>query len=429
MIKVTPTNEVVSQTLANGLQVKLYPMPDYHKTYAILTTNFGSVDRRYRLSDDEDWIEIPDGMAHFLEHKMFEKADYDAFEKFGQYGADANAFTSFTQTSYLFSTTQNLHENLDVLLDFVQTPYFSADSVAKEQGIIGQEIKMYADNPGNRLYMGMMGNLYPNDPMHIDIAGTVASISQITADKLYDAYRAFYQPQNMTLLVVGKLEPSETLTWIEQNQAAKTFAALPLPQRDQLITDPTGADVIAKDEVKMDVQRSKVMVGLRGTYQAPTGKERLRYKSAVELGLELLFDDTSDNYLRLYNEGVLDDSFNFSFEIERGFHFASFATETDDPARFTAEIKQVLTTAYERLLASEEQFTAIKNATLGRLIFNLDSPEAIANRFEGELFDQAMIFDEIATLASISFTEMVEATMKLIAPMRLTQMVVAPLAD
>ncbi|MCQ2569933.1 MAG: insulinase family protein [Limosilactobacillus sp.] len=429
MIKVTPTNEVVSQTLANGLQVKLYPMPDYHKTYAILTTNFGSVDRRYRLSDDEDWIEIPDGMAHFLEHKMFEKADYDAFEKFGQYGADANAFTSFTQTSYLFSTTQNLHENLDVLLDFVQTPYFSADSVAKEQGIIGQEIKMYADNPGNRLYMGMMGNLYPNDPMHIDIAGTVASISQITADKLYDAYRAFYQPQNMTLLVVGQLDPSETLTWIEQNQAAKTFATLPLPQRDQLITDPTGADVIAKDEVKMDVQRSKVMVGLRGTYQAPTGKERLRYKSAVELGLELLFDDTSDNYLRLYNEGVLDDSFNFSFEIERGFHFASFAREAEDRARFTAGIKQVLTTAHERLLASEEQFTAIKNATLGRLIFNLDSPEAIANRFEGELFDQAMIFDEIATLASISFTEMVEATMKLIAPMRLTQMVVAPLAD
>lgn len=320
-----------------------------------------------------------------------------------------------------------MHENLDVLLDFVQTPYFSAASVAKEQGIIGQEIKMYEDNPGNRLYMGMMGNLYPHDPMRIDIAGTIDSISQITPTKLYDAYRAFYQPQNMTLLVVGKLDPTETLTWIADNQAAKTFENLPLPQRDQLITDPTGADVITENEVQMDVQRAKVMVGLRGTYQAPTGQARLRYKSAVELGLELLFDDTSDNYLRLYNEGVLDDSFNFSFEIERGFHFASFATETDHPAQFTAEIKQVLATARDRLLASEDQFNAIKNATLGRLIFNLDSPEAIANRFEGELFDQAMIFDEIETLASITFDEMLEATLQLVAPMRLTQMVVAPL--
>ena len=142
---------VVRKVLANGLTVQLLPMANFHKTYAILTTNFGSVDRKYKLSPNDEWKTIPDGIAHFLEHKLFEKENYDAFELFGEHGADANAFTGFTQTSYLFSTTSQLKENLEVLLDFVQAPYFSAASVAKEQGIIGEEIKMYADNPGNRL--------------------------------------------------------------------------------------------------------------------------------------------------------------------------------------------------------------------------------------------------------------------------------------
>lgn len=418
---------VVRKVLANGLTVQLLPIANFHKTYAILTTNFGSVDRKYKLSPNDEWQTIPDGIAHFLEHKLFEKENYDAFDLFGEHGADANAFTGFTQTSYLFSTTSQLKENLEVLLDFVQAPYFSAASVAKEQGIIGEEIKMYADNPGNRLYMGMMENLYPHDPMHIDIAGTVESIAQITPETLYAVYQAFYQPSNMTLSVVGALDVEETFSWIKNNQAAKEFISASKPIRYPIISDPSGADVIKSRTISMAVERPKVMVGLRGLSSWSKGRDRLKAKSAIELGLEMLFDDTTDNYLQLYNRGILDDSFSFSFEIERGFHFASFATETDQVQAFIDEMKKVLENAEQLLVAGQDQFEATKRASLGRLIFNLDSPEAIANRFEGALFDQATIYDEIAVLEEITFEDVLSATLNFIKPMCLTAMVINPL--
>ena len=222
---------VYRETLANGLRVELMPMAGFNKTYAIMTTDFGSVDNHFIPYQGDEAVRVPDGTAHFLEHKLFENQDHDAFDPFGELGADANAFTSFTQTSYLFSTTSRLHENLDVLLDFVQEPYFTEQMVAKEQGIIGQEIQMYNDDPGWRLYLGMLGNLYPHDPMRIDIAGTVESIRQITPSTLMECYRTFYQPGNMTLLLVGKLEPAQTMTWIKANQQRRSFAAQEAPQR------------------------------------------------------------------------------------------------------------------------------------------------------------------------------------------------------
>ena len=185
---------IYREQLSNGLKVQLLPMEGYHKTYAILTADFGSIDDHFIPYHQKEAITVPDGVAHFLEHKMFEKKDHDAFDLFGKLGADSNAFTSFTQTSYLFSTTSNLHENLDVLLDFVQDPYFTPETVKKEQGIIGQEIQMYEDDPSWRLYLGILGNLYPKDPMRIDIAGTVESISHITPEILMDSYRTFYEP-------------------------------------------------------------------------------------------------------------------------------------------------------------------------------------------------------------------------------------------
>lgn len=173
-------NETIyHQKLDNGLLVQMLPKKDFHKTYAILTVNFGSIDRTFVPKGKTEMRTVPDGIAHFLEHKMFEKEDHDAFDLFGKLGADSNAFTSFTQTSYLFSGSDHIHENIDVLLDFVQDPYFSEKTVEKEKGIIGQEISMYDDDPNWRLYFGILGNLYPNDPMHIDIAGTKESIFTI----------------------------------------------------------------------------------------------------------------------------------------------------------------------------------------------------------------------------------------------------------
>src|SRR5699024_1635312 len=265
----------------------------------------------------------------FLEHKMFEKANHDAFDLFGKLGADSNAFTSFTQTSYLFSTTDHVRESLNVLLDFVQEPYFTEQTVKKEQGIIGQEIKMYEDDAAWRLYLGILGNLYPNDPMHIDIAGTVDSISKITPEYLMETYRTFYQPSNMNLVLAGKLDPDEVVEWVTNNQSRRQFLPAITPERIFNLHDPAAHDVIPFRSLTMDVARPKVIVGLRGIELPDSGRERLHYKLAIDLLLDVLFDDTSDNYLRLYNNEVLDDSFAYNLEMQRDFYFAYFSSDTD----------------------------------------------------------------------------------------------------
>lgn len=400
-------NETIySKQMNNGLLVQVLPKAGFHKTYAILTVDFGSIDRSFIPVGQDEILTVPNGVAHFLEHKMFEKEDHDAFDLFGQLGADSNAFTSFTQTSYLFSATEHVHENLDVLLNFVQDPYFSAQTVQKEKGIIGQEIKMYDDDPNWRLYFGLLGNLYPADPMHIDIAGSVESIAQITADDLYTTYNTFYQPSNMNLFIVGNVDAHDTLKWIEQNQASKQFEPAIDPKSELILNDETGQDVIPFRTLEMDVSRPKVMVGIRGLDSIETGRAGLKYRLAVELLLDILFDDTSDNYLRLYNNETIDDSFSYNFEMQRGFHFAYFSSDTDQPERFSDEIIAILEGAHQQIEAATSQFENIKRAMLGRMISLLDSPEAIANHYSGKLFGGANLLDEITTLATIEIDDL-----------------------
>lgn len=417
---------IYRQRLANGLLVQLLPMPGFQKTYATFSTDFGSIDNYFIPYHEQDPVRGPDGVAHFLEHKMFEKADHDAFDLFGKLGADSNAYTSFTQTSYLFSTTSHLHENLDVLLDFVQDPYFTAQTVQKEQGIIGQEIKMYDDDADWRLYLGLIGNLYPHDPMRIDIAGTVDSISKITPEILMQSYRTFYQPENMNLFIVGSLDPEETLAWIEQNQDAKAFPPAETPRRLFELNDPTAHDVIPFRSLTMNIARPKVMVGLRGIKQFDDGRERLRYKLAIDLLLDVLFDDTSDNYLRLYNNEVLDDSFGYSFEMQRGFHFAYFSSNTDQMERFADEIVAILESADKQIDAARTRFDGIKRAELGRLIGLMDSPEAVANRYAGRLFDGANLMDEIQTLNTITLEDLYQVAKEFITPQGISVYQVVP---
>lgn len=400
-------NETIySQQLENGLWVQVLPKMGFHKTYAILTVDFGSIDRAFIPIGKDEPIIVPDGVAHFLEHKMFEKEDHDAFDLFGQLGADSNAFTSFTQTSYLFSATEHVHESLDVLLDFVQSPYFSAKTVEKEKGIIGQEIKMYDDDPNWRLYFGLLGNLYPEDPMHIDIAGSVDSIAKITPQDLYTTYNTFYQPSNMNLFIVGNVDAQQTLDWIDKNQAVKSFDQSTEPQVEFELNDETGGDVIPFRTLEMDVNRPKVMVGVRGINAVQSGKAGLQYRLAVELLLDILFDDTSDNYLRLYNNETIDDSFSYNFEMQRSFHFAYFSSDTDQPERFSDEIIAILEGVTQQIDAAASQFENIKRAMLGRMISLLDSPEAIANHYSGKLFGGTNLLDEITSLVAVEIDDL-----------------------
>ncbi|NLY80592.1 MAG: insulinase family protein, partial [Lysinibacillus sp.] len=270
--------------LANGLDVYILPKKGFSKTFVTFTTKYGSVDRSFTPIGENERITVPDGIAHFLEHKMFEKEEGDVFQKFSEKGASANAFTSFTRTAYLFSATEHVLENTETLLDFVQEPYFTEKTVEKEKGIIGQEITMYDDQPDWRLYFGAIENMYHNHPVKIDIAGTIESIDKITAEHLYTCYNTFYHPSNMLLFVVGNVDPKEMMAFIEENQNKKDFKEAPTIDR---YFEDEPLDVAVKErEIKMDVQQPKVYVGLKAKETNLSGEEMLKHELAVQIALE-----------------------------------------------------------------------------------------------------------------------------------------------
>lgn len=403
-------------TLANGLQVNLLPKPDYHKTYAVFTTNYGSIDRTFQPIGQSEMVTLPDGIAHFLEHKLFEKKAGDIFEVFGKLGANANAFTSFTRTSYLFSATSRIHENLDTLLDFVQEPYFTEASVEKEKGIIGQEIQMYDDDPNWRLFFGLIQNMYAKHPVRIDIAGTVASIAQITVADLYLAYRTFYQPQNMNLFVVGHIDPETTLAWITANQAKKDFPAPTEPQRQLPEEAADGADIVAHREIEMAVQRPKVMLGIKGLDQVPTGRAGLVYRTSLNLLFEVLFNDSSAAYLKLYDQGILDDTFGYEVDLERSFHFAGLSSDTQKPQEFVQAIQQVLQQATTGVGLTAARLALVKREMLGKFWQSFNSLEYIANQYAGDDFGTASLFDLPEIMAQIQLADLQQVAQQFIRP-------------
>ncbi|WP_412990008.1 EF-P 5-aminopentanol modification-associated protein YfmH [Pediococcus siamensis] len=414
-----------TQTLANGLRVNLLPKQGFHKTYAIFTTHFGAIDRTFIPQGQSSYVTQPAGIAHFLEHKLFDQKGYDAFELFGRYGADSNAFTSFTKTSYLFSATQNIRKNLEILLDFVQEPYFTEASVEKEKGIIGQEIQMYDDDPDWQLYMGLLNNLYPKHPVHVDIAGTIDTIQQIQAQDLYLAYRTFYHPQNMDLFVVGNLNPEETLSWIEENQAQKSFSEFKQPQV-KIATEASLQEITAHKEIRLAVNRPKAIIGLKGLDTIPDGRAGLAYQIKVNLLLYLLFGESSEWYLQAYNKGIIDDTFSYEFDLSRSFHYVSWSSDTNRPQDFKQAIQTVLKHARVTLPTLEREFTLAKREMLGRLLQRMDAIEAIANSYEGDLFGQTTIFDQAEIYENVTLTDLCQVAEKLIDLRALSTFVIQP---
>ena len=398
-------NEVLyTEQLENGLTVYLLPKNDYNKTYGLFTTDYGSIDNRFIPLGEQKITKVPDGIAHFLEHKMFEKEDGDVFQQFGRQGASANAFTSFTKTSYLFSTTDEVEKNLETLIDFVQEPYFTKETVEKEKGIIGQEIQMYLDDSNWRLFFGILGNLYPKHPLHIDIAGTVESIAEITAEDLYTCYHTFYHPSNMTLFVVGKLDPEKMMSFIRENQAEKTFIQAPSIVRH--FPKEAIEDIIRESSLEMAVTRPKVIVGLKGLAELPKdGFELLKYKTSVNLLLQLLIGSTSQNYLRLYNEGLLDDSFSYEFNLDRSFHFADFGGDSDQPELLANELEEILVSFEESSELTEKNLQLLKKKMIGKYLQSLNSLEYIANRFSQSLYGEVTIFDMIEVIDCIQLSD------------------------
>ena len=395
------------EVLPNGLTVYLLPKNDYHKTYGLFSTNYGSIDNEFIPYGEKEKVKVPDGIAHFLEHKLFEKEDGDVFQLFGQQGASANAFTSFTKTSYLFSTTDQVEQNLTTLIDFVQAPYFTEETVNKEKGIIGQEIQMYEDDPNWRMFFGILNNLYPTHPLHIDIAGTVESIDKITAQDLYTCYRTFYQPSNMVLFVVGKMEPEKLMKLIRENQEAKNF-----PPKQEIVRyfPENTKEIIKQSALEAAITRNKFVLGIKGLDTLPQeGTELLRYKTAINLLFQMILGNTSRNYLAMYNQGIIDDSFGFEFSLDREFHFADFSGDTDEPEKAAEKVKEIILGFADDPEVSETNLDLLKKKMLGQYFQSLNSIEYIANQFTQSLFGDRTLFDLPEIIDSIQMKDVLAA--------------------
>ncbi|MGM9945326.1 MAG: EF-P 5-aminopentanol modification-associated protein YfmH [Lysinibacillus sp.] len=393
--------------LENGLDVYILPKKGFSKTFVTFTTKYGSIDRTFVPLGEKEAITVPDGIAHFLEHKMFEKEEGDVFQKFSELGAQANAFTSFTRTAYLFSATDHLYKNTETLLDFVQQPYFTEETVEKEKGIIGQEITMYDDLPDWRLYFGTIENMYHKHPVKIDIAGTIQSIDKITADHLYTCYNTFYHPSNMLLFVVGAVDPTEMMAIIEANQGKKQFPE-PTPIERIMEDEPKGV-ALKEREMAMDVQKPKVYIGLKAKEVNLSGEKMLKHELAVAIALECLFGRASTLYTQLYEAGLIDESYAFDFSLEKGYGFALIGSDTNKPDELVSAIKGRLKEAQDGSIFKAEDVERIKRKRIGSFLRALNSLEFIANQFTRYKFNDMNLFDAVPTVEKLTVEDVREA--------------------
>ncbi|WP_217585550.1 EF-P 5-aminopentanol modification-associated protein YfmH [Lentibacillus saliphilus] len=369
---------IYKTTLSNGLTVCLIPREEMAKTYGVFSTNYGSIDRMFTPFNQQEPISVPDGIAHFLEHKLFEKEDHDVFADFGKQGASANAFTSFTETAYLFSATSRIQENVTTLLDFVQDPYFSDQSVEKEKGIITQEITMYDDQPDWRMFMETIKAMYHDHPVNIDIAGTAESIQLITKDDLYTCYNTFYHPSNMTLVVAGRFDPNDMLKLIEMNQSNKTFSEV-LPINRVFPDEPT---VVAKKEhvFSMPVSTPKCTIGIKEPEIPVDGDAFLKKELFMSMFLDFFFSKSGAFYEQLYQKDLIDDSFYFETNLNPNFGYALIGSNTTHPDVFAEHVKHMLLTIGQNEVSLQD-FERMKKKKIGQLLMAMNSLEFTANKF------------------------------------------------
>ena len=372
-------------TLPSGLQVAVLPRPGFTKKLCYLVTDYGAIHRDFLM--DGEAFRAPAGVAHFLEHKLFEMPGRDITEDFAALGANPNAFTSYDMTAYYFSCTENFRENLQLLLEFVTTPYFTKESVDKEQGIIGQEIDMNLDSPENRLFDLLMEMMYEKHPVAVPILGTRESIANITPQVLTVCHKAFYRPDNMFLCAIGDVDPEEVAELAE-----KCFSQLPRPvvstakQWDEPMTTRQ-----KEVTIQMEVAMPMFQLGFKAE-PLPNGPEGVYGEIVGDLAAEALFGESSRLYMALYEDGLIDTSFGGGFETVEGMALLTATGDSEDPQAvrdaILAEAKQLVQEDIP-----EEDFLRMKRSALGRRIRGLDSFDSTCFRLCAYHFSKFDYFD------------------------------------
>ena len=360
---------VYSQRLPNGLEVRVVPKPGYAKKYAFFATRYGGMDTRFCLNGQ--WLDTPAGIAHYLEHKMFDTKEGNALQELAKNGAEPNAFTSNAMTGYYFDSTDHFEENLEILLSFVSIPYFTEESVAKEQGIIGQEIRMIEDNPDWQIYTRMLECLYSSSPARTSIAGTVESISHITAETLYDCHKAFYTPSNMILTVVGDVDPVHVADLAKRILPREGGPVIPRDYGDE-------PETVAQAETSrtMEVSCPQFLAGFK-CRPAGDGEDYMRLAVIGDIACDILLGDSSPLYLRLYDQGLINTSFGGSFEMMPGIAYLYAGGDSKDARTVAAEIQKEA----DRLVREgidEAFYQQVTRAAFGSNLRGLNSFENIA---------------------------------------------------
>lgn len=382
-------------THSSGLDVYVFPKA-LSTSYALFATKYGSLENRFKLSGEDGFTTVPAGIAHFLEHKMFENADgVDTFERFGATGASANAYTSFDKTAYLFSSTDNFYESLEILLDFVTHPYFTPETVAKEQGIIAQEIRMYEDNPNTRVYYELMRALYEKHDVRTEIAGSVESIGQITADLLYKCYNTFYNLRNMALCVCGDVDADKVCTVLDK--VLKTAAEQSVV-RDYKEEKPC---VFKKrSEIKMQVAKPIFAIGVKDTDIPSEPYEFSKKDFGMRILNEILFSSSTAFYNEMYERGILNSQFSCEYDSTPSFAYNYYSGETDDPDEFLEILKDYISECSEKPI-DDDAFLRAKRTVYADFIRLFDSTDEIANELISYVFLDMPLFDNLDVLESI----------------------------
>lgn len=380
----------------SGLKIFVLPKKDYESAYALYGVKYGSIDTSVK-NDNGEYETIPEGTAHFLEHKLFESEDLNAFERFAETGASANAYTSFERTAYLFKSSSDIKKSLEILLDFVQNPYFTAETVEKEQGIIGQEIRMYQDEPGWQLLFNLLRALYAENPVRIDIAGTQESIAKIDADLLHRLYKEFYNPANMALCVVGCVEPDEVFDIVQnsvKSEKGKTIERKFVPE--------SGKPVQSYVEERFSVAQKQFYLGFKEPISKPllTVKEEI----ATTVMLDAVFGKSSELFKELLGEELIDMGFSADIFNGYGFSCVMMGGTSKDPEAAVALIKKGIAKARENGI-DPAAFERAKKRNYGRMVMRYNSVGETADLLMSLHFAGHKPFDELEACRSLTLSD------------------------
>ena len=386
--------EMVYRTrLSNGLTVALLPKKEFKEVYGSVTVQFGSVDMIV-TEVDRDVKQYPAGIAHFLEHKLFEREDSsDLMSVFTSLGADSNAFTSFTKTNYLFSSTDYLLENLDLLDELVTSAHFTEDSILREQDIIQQEREMYQDDPDSCLFFSTLANLYPGTPLATDIVGSEESISQINLTNLQENFTRFYKPVNMSLFLVGNFDVEQVQDYFERKELKDSDVQD--VAREKFVLQ----DVKQTDSMRMEVSSPKLAIGIRGNREVAE-VDCYRHHILLKLLFAMMFGWTSDRFQKLYESGKIDASLSLEIEVTSRFHFVMLTMDTKEPFALSHQFRNAIRNFTKDLDITEDHLDIIKREMFGEFFSSMNSLEFISTQYDafenGEtIFDLPKILQEI----------------------------------